>query len=254
MSIENLQVSLKSLRLSGMASQLPVRYQEAKGNELDYLDFIDNLVSDEQARRQGNLLNRRIKLARFPFLRTIEDFNFEFNPCIKKKDLMALVNSSFVYRAQNILFVGPPGVGKSHLVISLGVAAIHNGYTVTYRSAFDLVSEMLEAELSNTRKQFVKEMSSTSLLIIDELGMKKMPQNAADDLLEIIHRRYQTGSTIIATNRVVSDWGAILGDNSATTAILDRFLENSVVFSFKGAKSYRLSSQQNQKNQPGKEQ
>ncbi len=253
MSLENLQVSLKSLRLSGMASQLPVRYQEAKGNELDYLDFMDNLVNDEQSRRQGNLLNRRIKLARFPFLRTIDEFNFDFNPCIKKKDVMALINSSFVYRAQNILFVGPPGVGKSHLAISLGIAAIHNGYTVTYRSAFDLVSEMLEAELTNTRKQYVKEMTSTNLLIIDELGMKKMPQNAADDLLEIIHRRYQTSSTIISTNRIVSDWGAVLGDNSATTAILDRFLENSVVFSFKGAKSYRLAGLQNQKTQPGKE-
>lgn len=252
MSIETLQVSLKSFRLSGMSASLPVRYQEAKSNELDYLDFIDNLVSDEQMRRQGNLLNRRIKLAKFPTLKTVEDFDFDFNTCVKKKDILALANSSFVYKAQNILFIGPPGVGKSHLSIALGIAAIHNGYTVTYKSAFDLVQELLELESPAARKHYVKELTRVNLLIIDELGMKKMPQNAADDLLEIIHRRYQTGATIIATNRVVSDWGIILGDNSATAAILDRFLENSIAFNYKGAKSYRLASDAN-KNKSGKE-
>lgn len=247
MSIDTLQASLKSLRLSGMATNLPTRYQEARSHELDYLDFIDNLVSDEQMRRQGNLLNRRIKLARFPALKTVDDFDFDFNSSVKKKDILALASSSFVFKAQNILFVGPPGVGKSHLSIALGIAAIHNGYTVAYRSAFDLVQELLEADTPSARRQYVKDITRVNLLIIDELGMKKMPATAADDLLEIIHRRYQTSATIIATNRVVSDWGTILGDNSATSAILDRFLENSIVFNFKGGRSYRLSRTQNTK-------
>jgi DNA replication protein DnaC len=246
MTIEQLQTTLKSFRLAGMSTNLPIRYQEAKSHELDYLDFMDNLISDEQMRRQSNLLNRRIKLAKFPYLKTIDEFNFDFNTSVKKKDILSLASSAFVYKAQNVLFIGPPGVGKSHLAIALGMAAIHNGYTVSYRNAFDLVQELVEADTPAARKQYVKEATRVNLMIIDELGMKKMPQTAADDLLEIIHRRYQFGATIIATNRIVSDWGTILGDNSATSAILDRFLENSAVFNIKG-KSYRFSKTQPQK-------
>jgi DNA replication protein DnaC len=123
MTIEQLQTTLKSFRLAGMSTNLPIRYQEAKSHELDYLDFMDNLVSDEQMRRQSNLLNRRIKLAKFPNLKTIDGFDFDFNTSVKKKDIMALASSAFVYKAQNILFIGPPGVGKSHLAIALGMAA-----------------------------------------------------------------------------------------------------------------------------------
>jgi DNA replication protein DnaC len=240
MSIEKLQQSLKGLRLGGMAVNIPLRYQEAKSHELDYLDFLSNLVSDEYTRRQSNLLNRRLKAARFPALKTLEEFDFDFNPALKKKEIMALASSSFIYKAQNILLIGPPGVGKSHIAIALGIAAIHNGYAVLHKSAFDLVAEMAETDTPKSRKDYLAILIKANLLIIDELGMKKMPQNAADDLLEVIHRRHGNSSTIIATNRIVSDWGTILGDTAATAAILDRFLENAVVFTIKG-KSYRLA-------------
>ncbi len=240
--MEQLQTTLKSLHLGGMAALLPVRYQEATSHEHDYLDFLQALVSDEIGRRKENLLKRRIKIARFPQLKTLEQFDFSFNPQIPKKEIMALMSTRFVCDAKNVLFLGPPGVGKSHLALALGLAALQNGYTTYYRSAFDLVTDLTDAARNDERKECVKKLCSYQLLIIDEFGMKKMPPSAADDILEIIHRRYENASTIIATNRPINDWGTLLGDNAATAAILDRFLDKTTILSIKG-KSFRLAKQ-----------
>jgi len=243
--MEQLQTTLKSLHLGGMAALLPIRYQEAKAHERDYLDFLKSLVDDEIGRRKDNLLKRRIKIARFPQLKTVDQFDFSFNPQIPKREIMSLMSTRFVSDAHNVLFLGPPGVGKSHLSLALGLAALQNGYTTYYRSAFDLITDLADAMRTDQRKECIKKLCSYQLLIIDEFGMKKMLPSAADDLLEIIHRRYETASTIIATNRPINDWGVLLGDNAATAAILDRFLDKTTILSIKG-KSYRLS----QKNTP----
>jgi DNA replication protein DnaC len=142
-----------------------------------------------------------VKSARFPKIMTLEKFDFSFNPSISKKTVMLLMSTAFVTQQRNVLFVGPPGVGKTHLALAIGYAAICNGFSVSYRSSFDLVSDMAQALRDGTRKEQVAKLVGCNLLIIDEFGMKTMPQTAADDLLEIIHRRYQEASTIIATNR-----------------------------------------------------
>jgi len=233
--IEQMQYQLKSVRLSGMAENLNIRIQEAKANDLTYESFLQNLLEDELFRRKDRLLNRRMKQARFPFLRTLEDFDFNFNPSIEKRRVKDLESTAFVARAESVLFLGPPGVGKTHIAVSIGTQAINNGFAVYYRSVFDMAEDFARELPEDVIPKYVK----PNLLILDELGMKPLTDSAADSLLEIIHRRYKVGSTLIATNRPIEDWGKILGDNAATSAVLDRFLENVHFLKITG-KSYRL--------------
>lgn len=237
--MEQLQYQLKSIRLSAMAQALPVRLQEARANDMPHLDFLSALVEDELDKRKERLLQRRIKAAQFPVMKALDDFDFSFNPGIQKKIILDLASCRFVHKAESILFLGPPGVGKTHLAIGIGLSAIHSGYTVLYKSVFDLVEDMMEAAALGSRREMIARLCKPDVLIIDEFGMKNLKATASEDLLEIFHRRYHQGATIIATNRPIEDWGKILGDHAATSAILDRFLDNVHIIKITG-RSYRL--------------
>lgn len=234
--MDELVYKMKSIRLSAMAAKLPVRVQEATANELSHLEFLQQLVDDELSARRDRLLNKRLKQAKLPYLKTLDQFDFGFNPVINRQQIKQLATSAFVANHENILMIGPPGVGKTHLAISFAIEAIHKGFSVLYRSVFDLA-----LDIAKQQEQVMDAYLKPDLLIIDELGMKKMGMTANEIILEVIHRRYQRAATVITTNRQIEDWGIIFGDNAMASAILDRFLEKVHLLQING-RSYRLKN------------
>lgn len=236
----NLEAKLKSLRLSGVVQALPVRNQEAIHAKLSYTDFLELLVEDELARRKGRLLERRRQLAHFPVAKTLDGFDWDFNHKINRRQIMDLATCRFVPVGENVLFLGQPGVGKSHLAIALGMQAIRGGYTVRHYSVYGFIEALADAEIGGLRREFIAELARVNVLILDELGMKKLPPTAGEDLLEIIIQRHEKAATIVTSNRPMEDWGKILGDTASATAILDRLLHHAHVINITG-KSYRLA-------------
>jgi len=234
--MDELIYKMKSIRLSAMTVKLPVRVQEATANELSYLAFLQNLVDDEIQVRRDRLLNKRLRQAKLPFMKTLDDFDFGFNPSINRQQIKQLATSAFLANHENILMIGPPGVGKTHLTTAFSINAIHQGFSVLYRSVFDIA-----ADIAKNHDQVIDQFLKPDLLVIDELGMKNLNSDASEVILEVIHRRYQKNSSVIATNRPIEDWGKIFGDNATASAILDRFLENVHLLKITG-KSYRLKN------------
>jgi len=221
---QQLKASLKRLRLSGLLSTIEVRLAEAAGNGLSHAEFLELIVSDEIAIREDRAIERRIKAARFRELRSIEDFDFSFNPSIKRARIMELATCRFIREQRDVLFTGPPGVGKSHLAQAIGHQAAKMGFNVMYRSIFDAVAELMQAEVFNESAKIIRRYLKPDLLIIDDMGLKKLPKQSGEYLFEIIMRRYELRSTIMTSNRPLEDWGKLIGDVPTSTAILDRFL------------------------------
>ena len=243
MNLTELDHALRKLRLSGMADTLETRLLEAQSENQVPIDTVSALVGDELVRRQDRLLARRIKAARFRDAnRTLDSFDFAFNPKIPRKLVFELATARFVSRCEDVLLLGRPGTGKSHLVQAIGLAAIGQGHRVLYREAHVLIEELLDATLDERRKKHMRELATVPLLIIDDLGMRKLPTGAAEDLLEIIMRRYERASTILTSNRPVEDWGKLLGDTAAVTAMLDRLLHHAHILKC-GPRSWRSREQ-----------
>lgn len=243
-----LQQQARQLRLSGLLQTLEVRLQEARSHDLSHEEFLELILADELNVRDQRKIARHTKAASFREQRSLEDFDFSFNPKIERKLIYQLATGTFLEQGRDILMVGPPGVGKSHLAQGIGAALIKAGKTVLYRSIFDVVADLgIEADHPLRHQRAMKAYLRCDLLIIDDMGIKNLPPKSGEHLFEIIMRRYELRSTLMTSNRPIEEWGKLLGDVPAATAILDRFLHHAEIIQITG-KSYRLKDRASQSN------
>jgi len=239
---ENIKRHLSKLRLSGMASTLELRMQEARGNGLDHVEFLELALQDEIDIREQRALERRLKAAAFRESRSLDSFDFSFNSSVDRKQVYALATGRFVEEPRDVLLIGPPGVGKSHLAQAIGAEVAKSGKSVLYRSIFDVVAELLEDDLAESHHKIMTRYLKCDLLIIDDMGIKQLPPKSGEYLFEIVMRRYEVKATMMTSNRPLEEWGKLIGDVPAATAILDRFLHHAKVIKISG-RSYRLRNQ-----------
>jgi DNA replication protein DnaC len=225
-----LREQLKELRLSGLSQSLEIRLHEAKPSKLDHAEFLEMILADELVVRRDRQIERRTKTAAFRDQKSIDDFDFEFNTSVRRKH-------------HDAILVGPPGVGKSHIVQSIGRQLIRDGFTVYYRSIFDCVRDFLHDEAFEGHDRILNRYLKSDLLILDDMGMKHLPKKSGEFLFEIIMRRHELRSTMMTSNRPLEDWGKLIGDVPAATAILDRFLQDAELIQITG-RSYRLRGRQ----------
>lgn len=239
MSMTELERALRALRLSGMTGTLEVRAQQVAQHEMNFIEAFSWLVQDELDRRRSRLLDRRFALSGLPERKDLKDFDWSYNPKVPKRQVLELATLKFIDARENALFIGPPGVGKSHTAKAIAQLAVQRGYKVFYREAHKLIEEINEArELGEIRK-YRAQMMAAELLVCDDLFLRRLPSNAGDELADVLMSRYEKLSTVLTSNRGIDDWARLLGDVVVVTPLLDRLLHRGHMLKFDG-KSWRL--------------
>src|SRR5919109_3009735 len=234
---------LQHLKLLRVQERLETLLQEASAQELTYADFLDRLLTEEVTAKEEKHVTMRTVMARFPYRKTFESFDFGFQPSVDRKQVQELATCRFIEHGDNVVFLGPPGTGKTHLAIALGLKAIQQGQCTLFTSAMSLIAALTKAYAENRLEERLKYYSLLKLLIIDEMGYIPIDQHGSHLFFQLISRRYERGSIVLTSNQSFGQWGEVFGNPIIATAILDRLLHHSVVINIKG-ESYRLREKQ----------
>jgi len=236
---DELNTLLGRMKLEHLDTQLDALCDDAAKRDLDYRAFLTQALTAEWRGRQRRGIEARLKQARFPWLKTLDQFDFEFQPSIDRKVVRELSTAAFVERAHNVVLLGPPGVGKTHLAVGIGIRAVEAGYSALFLTLESLMTRLSRARHENRLERMLQQLTSPKLLIIDEIGYLPLSREDASLFFRMLARRYERGSLIVTSNKRFIDWGEVFHDTVLATAILDRLLHQSTTLNIKGD-SYRL--------------
>ena len=237
--LERLQEQMTKLRLTKGQERIEALLQEAVAKELSYADFLDQLFTEELVSKTAKNITMRTNLARFPFVKSLESFDFSYQPSLDKKQVQTLATCHFIEHGENVVILGPPGVGKTHLSVALGIKAIEHGYRVLFITAANMIASLTKAMAEGKLEDKLKTYTVPRLLIVDEIGYLPIDQAGANLFFQLISRRYEKGPVILTSNQSFGSWGEVFGDRVIATAILDRVLHHAFTINIRG-NSYRL--------------
>ena len=237
--VSEIQKNLRKFKLSGIVNTLELRIKQATDENLGYTEFLGMLLEDEVSRRADNKRGKLYKSAKLPFEKDISDFDFTFQPSIKKQEILELATCRFIEKRANIVFVGQPGTGKTHLSVALAFSALGRGKTALFTTVWDMINSLQQSRADYSYQKKIQSYLKPDLLILDELGYRSMAESTVEDFFEIVSKRYEKGSIIITSNRPIHLWDSVFIDKTLTTAVVDRLMHHCLAIEIKG-ESYRF--------------